>query len=335
MLSAEDKNKVRQQKVVLRRLRAIDSEIRSGTYPNTAELAKKLEVGVRTISRDLDELRLFYNAPIEFDRAKNGYYYTEDSFYIKDVSLSEGELFSIALFERLLLEYRNTPLENHLKSVFRKITESLGTRISIDSTYLNENITYISEPLPQIDTDVFNKIFYAVRDCKTITFDYRPLQKQTFMNRTVKPYHIVCQKGSWYVIGHDNFKNAVRIFSFSRIKNIKFTGEDFLLPDDFDWKNYIDSDFGVWASEQEKEKITLRFSSEIATFAIEHIWTKNQTVTQNPDGSVDVSFETSQLSEIKRFVLGQGHTVKVLENSELMKAVKMELKETLKIYENS
>lgn len=80
----------RQEKVDLRRIRAIDIEIRSGTYPNTNDLAKKLEVGVRTISRDIEEMKLFYNAPIAFDRAKNGYYYTEDSFYIKDISLSEG-----------------------------------------------------------------------------------------------------------------------------------------------------------------------------------------------------------------------------------------------------
>ena len=71
---------VRQQKVVLRRIRAIDAEIRNGSYPNTNDLAKKLEAGVRTISRDLDEMRLFYNAPIAFDRSKNGYYYTENSF---------------------------------------------------------------------------------------------------------------------------------------------------------------------------------------------------------------------------------------------------------------
>ncbi len=56
----------RQEKVILRRIRAIDTEIRSGSYPNTSELAKKLEVGVRTISRDIEEMKLFYNAPLAF-----------------------------------------------------------------------------------------------------------------------------------------------------------------------------------------------------------------------------------------------------------------------------
>ena len=79
-----------QEKVVLRRLKAIDSELRKNTYPNSSFLAQKLEVSVRTISRDIEELKLFYNAPIAFDKGKNGYYYTEKSFYVKDISLDKN-----------------------------------------------------------------------------------------------------------------------------------------------------------------------------------------------------------------------------------------------------
>lgn len=326
---------VRQEKVVFRRIRAIDTEIRSGSYPNTNDLAKKLEVGVRTISRDIEEMKLFYNAPIAFDRAKNGYYYTEDSFYIKDISLSEGELFSVALFERLLSGYRNTPLETHLRSVFRKIAESLSERATIDTMYLDDSVTYISEPLAQIAAEVFNTVFSAVRTSKEIRFDYRPLQKQTYMSRTVKPYHIVCQKGSWYVIGFDAYKNDIRIFAFSRIKNAITTGETFEIPESFAWQKYIDADIGVWASSQVSHKIQLRFAAEIATFASEYIWSRSQTVTQNEDGTVEVVFETTQLPEVQRWVLGQGHTVQVLEPQELIDAVRAELLQMCKMYGNT
>lgn len=323
---------IRQEKVVLRRIRAIDQEIRRGSFPNSNDLAKKLEVGVRTISRDIEEMKLFYNAPIAFDRRHNGYYYTEPSYYIKDISLSEGELFSVALFERLISGYRNTPLESHLHSVFRKIASSLGEKTTIDSMYLDDTVTYISDPLVKIDESTFNILFSAVRDNKEIRFDYRPLQKQTYMRRTVKPYHIVCQKGCWYVIGYDSYKSDIRIFAFSRIKNVVYTEEVFTIPDNFDYHKYIDEDIGVWASSKKSYKIKLRFSSEIATFASEHIWSKKQTLIQNDDGSVDLCFETSQLPEVQRWVLGQGHTVQVLEPSELIEAVKNEITSMGKIY---
>lgn len=325
--------KVRQEKVVLRRIRAIDKEIRSGSFPNTNDLAKKLEVGIRTISRDIEEMKLFYNAPIEFDRTNNGYYYTEPSYYIKDISLSEGELFSVALFERLISGYRNTPLESHLHSVFRKIASSLGERTTIDSIYLDDTVTYISDPLVKIDEQTFNTLFSAVQKNKEISFEYRPLQKQTYMRRTVKPYHIVCQKRNWYVIGYDSYKDDIRIFAFSRIKNVVFTDKVFTVPDDFDYQKYIDEDIGVWASSKKSFTIRLRFSAEIATFASEHIWSKKQTIIQNDDGTVDLCFETSQLPEIQRWVLGQGHTVRVLEPNELIEAVKAEITRMGKIYE--
>lgn len=334
-MSSESKKQIRQQKLVLRRIRAIDSEIRSGSYPNTMQLAKKFEVSVRTISRDLDEMRLFYNAPIAFDRSRNGYYYTENSFYMKDIALSEGELFSVALFERILSGYRNTPLESHIRSVFRKIAESLGKHTFIDSAYLDDSVTHIAEPLVKIDENVFNTIFSAVRQNNEISFDYRPLQKQTFMNRTVKPYHIVCQKGNWYVIGDDDYKNEIRIFTFSRIKNAKITGKSFSVPADFDWKNHIDSEIGVWASSQKIYNIRLLSSAEIAAFANEHIWSKNQTVIQNADGTVELCFETTQFPEVQRFVLGQGHTVKVLEPPELIESIQKELEEIKKLYEKT
>ena len=107
--------KKRESNIPVHRIHLIDEEIRRGTYPNKKILAKKLEVSERTIFRDLEFLRNFYNAPMEFDAARNGLYYTDPDFYVKSVTLSEGELFSISLFDKLLSQYKNTPLEKKLK----------------------------------------------------------------------------------------------------------------------------------------------------------------------------------------------------------------------------
>jgi proteasome accessory factor B len=104
-----------EEKVRITRILRIDDEIRTGKYPNSAVLAKKLEVTPRTILRDIDYLRFMYQAPIEYDFTKRGFYYTEPNFFIKSVILTEGELFSIALFDQFLEQYRNTPLEQKQK----------------------------------------------------------------------------------------------------------------------------------------------------------------------------------------------------------------------------
>lgn len=111
--------------------------------------------------------------------------------YLKSVMLSEGELFSIALFDQLLEQYRNTPLEENLRNTFEKITACLPENISVDSTFLKSNITFIPDQLPLIDLVVFETVFKALEQHQTLEFNYRPLQKTTFMPRKINPYHAV------------------------------------------------------------------------------------------------------------------------------------------------
>jgi predicted DNA-binding transcriptional regulator YafY len=181
-------------------------------------MAKRLEVAPRTIQRDIEFMRDMYNAPIEYDYERKGYYYSEESFFIKSVSLTEGELFSIAVFDHILNQYRNTPLEKDLRRIFEKIIQSLPSNVSVASNFLTNQMSFIPDHAGKIDPHVFKVIFTALKTKCTIIFDYCPLSKETYMKRTVDPYHAVAQKGNWYFIGLCHDKNEPRIFAFSRIK---------------------------------------------------------------------------------------------------------------------
>lgn len=316
------------------RIHKIDDEIRRGTYPNVPKLAKLFEVSERTINRDLDIMRDQFYAPMEYDRQKRGFYYTDKDFYIKYLPLKEGDLFSLALFDTLLIQYKNTPLESALRTIFKKIISTLPNKVSIDSTFLCKSITCIPDPLPCIDPEMFSKILHAVQIQKNITFDYKPLQKTTFMNRTLSPYHIVCQRGNWYVIGFCHYSNEIRIFSFSRIQNLILTDVAFTIPSTFSVEQYIDTNIGVWVSDKKSYNVKLLFMSGIGTFAAEHIWHEDQEVYKHRDGSVEVSFVTTQMQEVKRWVLGQGSTVKVLEPKELIEQIRKEVRLIEEMYVN-
>ena len=322
----------RNNKVQRYRLLQIDEEIRSGKFPNATSLSKKIEVSSRTIQRDIEYMRDMYKAPIEFDAYKNGYYYTEENFYIKSVPLSEGELFSVALFDQLLEQYRNTPLENDLRSVFKKIEMSLPNKITLDSSFLQNQTTFIPDQMGTINPENFSKIFSALKNRHVLDFEYRPLQKTTWMTRRINPLHAVCQKGNWYVMGFCHDKKDIRVFNFSRMQNVTESKEKFDIPDDFNPDKYFDKEIGIWLSATKKYTVELLISAEIGTFALERSWNKNQKVEQREDGSVWVSFETTQLPEVKRWVLGQGKTVKVLGPDELIEQVKEEVAAVLGLY---
>jgi predicted DNA-binding transcriptional regulator YafY len=239
--------KAQEEKVRVNRILMIDEAIRFGTYPSIAKLAEKAEVNGRSIERDIEYLRDIYQSPVEYDRQKRGYYYTEPNFFIKSIMLTEGELFSIALFDRLLEQYRNTPppLEAALRQIFSKIVRSMPENITVDTAVLSPQVSIIPEHQGQIDAGAFECVFTALKTRRTITFDYRPLQKTTYMKRTADPYHAICQRGNWYFIGYCYDKASPRMFSFSRIKNAAVTGKRFVPPADFKADEYFDKAMGV------------------------------------------------------------------------------------------
>jgi predicted DNA-binding transcriptional regulator YafY len=321
-----------EQKVRTNRILAVDSLIRAGKYPNATTIARRLEVTARTVQRDIEYMRDMYGAPIEYDPERRGYYYSEANFYIKSVPLTEGELFSIALFDPLLEQYRNTPLEGDLRKIFGKIVRSLPDNVDVEANFLTSQMSFIPDITAKIDRKAFKVIFTALKARAAMTFDYRPLSKDTYMRRTVDPYHAIAHKGNWYVIGHCHDKGEPRMFAFSRIKNAALTKHHFTIPEGFNPHDYFDKEMGVWASSRVPQTVELLFAKEIGTYASDRQWHSTQTIEERKDGSVYVKFKTSQMPEVLRFVLGQGHTVKALGPAELVERVKAEAEKVRGMY---
>ena len=322
-----------EEKARASRILMIDAEIRSGAFPSIKGMAEKAEVAARTIERDLEYLRDMRRAPIEYDRARGGYYYSEPDFYIKSLTLTEGELFSVALFDRLLEQYDNTPLAETLRGIFTKIAGSMPERITVGTAGFGPRLSFVSEHQGRIDAEVFSSVFEALKTVRTIRFDYRSLQETHHRERAADPYHAICQRGNWYFIGHCHDSSEARMFSFARARNVTLTNKHFTIPSGFRPEDYFDKDMGVFASARTVYTVELLAADEIATFALERQWHKTQTVEQRKDGSVYIKFTTTQMPEVLRWVLGQGHTVKALAPPELVEMVKAEAEKVRGMYE--
>ncbi|MDR2477982.1 MAG: YafY family transcriptional regulator [Treponema sp.] len=321
-----------EHKVRTNRLLTIDRIIREGKYPNTDRLAELVEVTPRTIQRDLEYMRDMYGAPIEYSPARHGFYYSEPNFFIKSVPLTEGELFSIALFDQLLDQYRNTPLEKDLRNTFGKIVQSLPDTVNVDANFLTEQMTFIPDHAGTIDREAFRTVFTALKLKRSIQFEYRSLEQSGYASRMADPYHAVCQRGNWYFIGFCHERREPRLFSFSRMKKVKLAKQVFVIPEDFNPQAYFDKEMGVWASSRTPYTVELLFDREISAYALDRQWHSTQTALQREDGSVYVKFTTTQMPEVLRWVLGQGHTVKALGPAELVEMVKAEAEKVRGMY---
>ncbi|GMO64851.1 MAG: WYL domain-containing transcriptional regulator [Treponemataceae bacterium] len=315
----------KEQKVRTNRILMIDNAIRSGTFPNAMDLARSAEVSVRTIWRDIDYLRDMYLAPIEFDREKNGYFYTDANFFIKSLLLTEGDLFSLTLCDKLLMQYRNTPLEENLRALFKKIIASMPAQVTVDTDFLSPHVSFIPTHAPDIQITIFKTVFASLQHHITLTFDYHTVSRTSFIQFTVDPYHAIYHSGMWYIIGYCHYNKKPIIFAFSRMRNAALTENKFTVPSDFNPDDYFDKEIGIWLSERTPFSVELLFDSSIVTIALEQYWNKTQRITQHPDGQVQVQFTTTQLHEVQRRVLGFGSMVKVLNPPELVIMLKDEI----------
>ena len=67
-------------KTQYKRLLELDKKIRAGEFPNRSTFSQEWEVSIKTVGRDIEYMRDQLNAPIEFDKQKNGYFYTDLSW---------------------------------------------------------------------------------------------------------------------------------------------------------------------------------------------------------------------------------------------------------------
>ena len=313
-------------------LMKIDQSIRNGDYPNANKLNKILgtQFSRSTFGRYIRTLQDDYGAPVEFDFMKNGYYYTDNTFFIQQVMLKEGELLTLSTILPLLEQYKNTPMEESYRNLMSKLIEMLPDSITVDSALINNEVHFISDPITKLEDGVFENVLKATKMHKTLEMEYKTAQNKDYEIRRFDPYHMICQKGSWYVLGYSYHAESIRLYAMPRIRNCKITNDKFSIPKDFKLEQHIDVQMGAWGNSGEKFKVEIEFVKGLKTYVMERTWHKGQTIKENKDGSVYLSFETNQLGQVVAWVMSFTGGAKVLNPPELKKRVTDAAREILK-----
>ena len=302
----------------------IDKDIRNGDYPNASKLNKEhgWNLSRSTFGRYINILRDDYGAPVEFDYQKNGYYYTDNTFFIQQVMLKEGELLTLSTILPLLEQYKNTPLEKSYRDLMEKLIQMLPETITVDSALINNEVHFISDPITTLEKGVFENVLKATKAHFTLQMEYKTAQNTEYEERRFDPYHMICQKGSWYVLGYSHHAEAIRLYAMPRIRNCSITKDRFSIPKDFKLCDHIDVQMGAWGNSGEKFKVEIEFVQGLKTYVMERTWHKGQTIRENPDGTVYLSFETNQLDQTVSWVLSFAGGAKIINPPKLRNYVK-------------
>src|SRR5262245_50148694 len=211
----------------LERMLRIHQVIQSGAYPTALTLSEELEVSAKSIHRDLEFMRDRLGMPLQFDRARFGYYYTEEVKSFPSLQITEGELFALLVAEKALQQYRGTHFEKPLISAFQKMASSLPDTISLHLAEWEQTISFRTSAEPLLNLEVFDALARAATQRSRLRFHYRKPGQTGTEARLVDPYQLANINGEWFLFGFDHGRRDLRTFVPARISKVEATGETF------------------------------------------------------------------------------------------------------------
>jgi predicted DNA-binding transcriptional regulator YafY len=304
----------------LARIMAIDRAIRSGGWPNASKLANELEVTPRTVRRDITYLRDQLHAPVEFDPVRNGYRYSEPTFRLPYLQLTEGELVAVLLAERLLRQYRGTPFEGDLKRAFAKMTVLLPDAVSVRLDAAADCLSVLPSVQTTYDPATFEALARAAVGRHSVEMVYWTAGRNATTSRGFDPYTLMLRDEGWYAVGRCHHRNEVLVFALQRVRSLRETGETFDSPPDFRVEDYMGGSFRAVRGDGD-HRVVLRFTSGFAGRIAERIWHPSQSVEWMKDGGLILRLVVSDLREIVRFVMYWGAECQATEPAELREAI--------------
>jgi predicted DNA-binding transcriptional regulator YafY len=316
----------------LYRFQEIFGAIKSGKFPNRTQLAQSIEVTTKTIQRDLDYMRYQLGLPIEFNYVHGGYNFTRPVTDLPLFHLNEAELVSLFVAQKALEAYKGTVFEQPLRNGFQKLqaASNAGDNKAISVTWeeLDRAISFrqFNGSLPDLQT--FDTVTAAIREQRTIRFEYRKLRATRHENRSIEPWHLACVSGQWYLFGHDLKRDATRVFVLARMRNAEKNANRFELPEAV--SELFKNSFQIWQTENAQiHEIRLRFDSFAAQLVRERTWHTSQSIQELAVGELELSLRVNAIDEILPWVLSWGSHCVILSPQILRRRVQEEIVEML------
>jgi predicted DNA-binding transcriptional regulator YafY len=283
-----------------------------------ADLAAELGVSVRTVHRYIDELNEM-GIPVYSERGPYGGFSLVRGYKMPPLIFTPEEAVAVHLGTSLVEEVWGSLYADAARGVTAKLDNVLPDEQRREVAWAQR--TLVATGLHRGDhtplAPALEKLRRAARQRRRVTMLYRSRSQPEPAERDVEPYALVHRWGWWYLIGHCCLREALRTFRVDRIQRLTLLETTYRVPESFDVHRYLAEE--PWFPVQ--FQVRLRFSPQAAR-DVRDEGSSWDTVEEEPDGSLVVSFGASDLGWAARVALWYGPDVTVLEPEELRRRLK-------------
>ena len=301
------------------RYRIIDSCLTNPMHPFPglefirAKISEQLndDISVSMIHKDFAAMKQIYSAPIKFNKTKEGYFYTETGFSIKEFPLTNDEISALDFSTALLYNLKDTHLFKQFENAINKLIE--GYRISKVIGKSERQLIQVEEPVKTEGQEWLEPLLEAITLKNPVLLTYVKYGGEPKLH-VLSPYILKEYHNRWYIVGHSARIGGLLVLALDRIKHIEKSAEVYISGADFNADDFFKYSFGITQIHGAKpEKIILSFTPQQAQYIISQPLHHSQKILLENEVEVKIQLEVYITQELIMTILGFGKAVKVVE----------------------
>lgn len=295
-------------------------------------LQEELECSRATVKRIIEDMRLYLNAPIVYDRERNGYWYDQDEremYELPGLWFNASELHALLSVQQLLADVQPGLLDPHLKPLQRRIDDLLRLQHAGSDGLVGR--IRILQMAARSAGDCFQTVAGALAQRKRLQLRYFTRSSAEHSEREVSPQRVVYYRDNWYMDAWCHLREGLRTFALDEVadaRELDASAQEVSQPD---LDAHHASSYGIFAGSP-RHMAVLRFDARRARWVAKERWHRDQEGRFLGDGSYELSVPYSNALELIMDVLKYGPDVEVLEPAELRETVAERLRAASRIY---
>ncbi len=314
------------QRHQLERILEIDRQIRAGLYPNADKLALEMEWSRSTIFEDRTFMIDRLKAPIDYDKEKGGWYYTDPTYALPSILIEDGELLAFFLSVEIAHRYSGTALETPLQSAIEKIARTVkGVTATVDLETLRTHYSVAQLTAATTNEHLLFDFHEAIQQQRQVSMDYYTAKRGEWNERVINPHHLYHDQGAWYIFGFDHLRREMRNFHLGRIRSWRGLDKRFEREAGFSADEWMAHAFQGIRGEQ-TQVVEIWFDAYQARWIREQNWPEEYQLKELAEGELTLRFETGGLEGVKMWVMKYGAHAEVLSPPDLRAEVAEELR---------
>ena len=276
-------------------------------------------VSESTINKDIRSMKTIYHAPIEFNKERGGYYYSDTDFSISNTPLTQEEIRVLDLSTSILKQIRYSGYFSQFESVIDKLIS--GFRLSRIPGYEERNILEIEEPL--VDTGVrwIEPVYESVLMKQVLCVHYRKFNSEEVKMHMLSAYVIREYRNRWYVTGYSDRAENIVTLALDRVVDLKVDEAANYRQTDFDAQAYFKYGFGVTVySDAQPSQVEIWCDNSMKGYMQTKPLHASQEITAQENGFL-LRMECYLTPELEMTILSYADKMKVLAPQELKERI--------------